>query len=107
MKKLLFAAILFASTTFGFAKDNVQNSKSTYTESSKVESKAEKTQIIYQFDTLVEAQKFLKEREKECKDVIVVTTIKDGQTVITSIHESTVPCIMQPEGTVNVYVISA
>ncbi|WP_315054334.1 hypothetical protein [Chryseobacterium indoltheticum] len=42
MKKLLFAAFLVAGTTLGFAKDNVQNPKSTNNESSKVESNVEK-----------------------------------------------------------------
>jgi hypothetical protein len=103
MKKLLFAAMVLAGTTLGFAKDNVQNSKSTHTESSQVESNVEKPQTIYQFDTLEEAQKFL----AECTDLVVVTREVDGKTEILSTHESTVPCILRPEGTVNVFVISA
>ena len=102
MKRLLFAAFLVAGTTLGFAKDNVQNPKSTNNESSKVESNVEKPQTIYQFDSLEEAQKFL----TECKDLVVVTTVKDGQTVILSTHESTRPCILENPGT-RIYVIKA
>lgn len=103
MKKILFAATLVAGATLGFAKDNVQNQKSTNIESSKVENNVEKPKTIYQFGSLEEAQKFL----AECKDLVVVTTQVKGETVILSTHESTHPCIMQPEGTVQVYVISA
>lgn len=103
MKKLFFAALLVAGTTLGFAKDNVQNQKSTNIESSKVESKAEKKQTVYQFSSFKEVQKFL----AGCTDLVVVTTVKDGKTVITSTHESTRPCINEPEGGVRVYVISS
>lgn len=103
MKKLFFAALLVAGTTLGFAKDNEQKSKSTQTESSKIEGNTEKKQTIYQCGSLEEVQKFL----AGCTDLVVVTTIKDGKTVITSTHESTRPCINEPEGGVRVYVISS
>lgn len=103
MKKLFFAALLVAGTTLGFAKDNEQNQKSTSIESSKVESKAEKKQTVYQFDSFEETQKFL----ADCKDVVVVYTTVKGQTVILSIHESTRPCIAEQEGGVKVYTIAA
>lgn len=88
---------------FGFAKSNVQDSKSTHAGLLKVEGNVEKPQTIYQFDTLEEAQKFV----AECTDLVVITTQVNGETVILSTHKSTVPCMLRPEGTVNVYVIPA
>jgi len=102
MRKILVAAILIGGTTLGFAKDNAQNAKSCNIESSKVESNVEKSQTVYHFDSLEEAQQFL----KDCMDVVIVTTKVEGETVILSTHESTHPCINLPEGGVNVYVIS-
>lgn len=102
MKKLFFTALLVAGTTLGFAKDNVQNSKSTHTESSKkVESNVEKPQTIYQFDTLEEAQKFL----KDCTVLTAAYTMVDGELELVSICETTSPCILQEEGTTTIVAV--
>lgn len=102
MKKLFFTALLFAGTTLGFAKDNIQNTKSINIQSSKLERNIEKKQRIYHFDSLEKAEKFL----AECTDLVVVTTEEEEETVILSIHESTHPCKDESEGGVTVFVIS-
>ena len=65
MKKFLYAAILFASTTFGFAKDIVQNVKLTDNELSKTENIVGTNLKTFKFDSIEEAQLFL----KRCTDV--------------------------------------
>lgn len=103
-----FAALLFAGATLGFAKDNVQNQKSTNIESSKVESNVEKPKTIYQFGSLEEAQKFF----AECTDVTyafgnVVVDYGNGESHIErriiSSCETTYPCV---SGGTSVYVIN-
>lgn len=94
MKKILFAALLFAGATLGFAKDNVQNQKSTNIESSKVESNVEKSQTTYQFDSIEEVQKSF----AECTDVTIATQMiaqADGsfEEEVVSMCESTYPCV--------------
>lgn len=97
MKKLLFTALLVAGTNLVFAKDNVQNAKSTNIESSKVDNIVE-SQTIYQFDSLKEAQKFL----AECTSVIYAYAnqeVSDGnggkkiQRILVSRCEVTSPCV--------------
>ena len=92
MKKVLLGAMLIAGTTLGFANDK-SPVKTEITKSKEIKT--------YQFDSYEEAQKFI----EDCTDIVVVTTILNGETVITSTHETTRPCIMEKEG-VRVYVIT-
>ncbi len=64
MKKILFAVLLIAGTTFGFAKDNVQNLNSNEL-SYKTEFVNGKKVQIYKFASKTDAEKFL----AQCMDV--------------------------------------
>ena len=103
MKKILFAAILFASTTFAFAKDNVQNLNSNDSNLVKTEIVNGKEVKTFRFSSLEELQNFL----AECTDITFATQMieqPDGSfsEEVVSSCETTYPCI---EGGTRVYLI--
>lgn len=103
MKKFLFATILFASTTFGFAKDIVQNSTSNDKNLVKTEIFNGKEVKTYRFNSLEEAQKFL----ENCTDITIATQMieqPDGsfEEEVISMCETTYPCV---SGGIRAYLI--
>ena len=66
MKKLLFAATLFAGTTLGFAKNQIQNRLLQNTISTSSETFSKEMKALH-FTSFTEALAFM----EECKDVVV------------------------------------
>ena len=83
MKKILFAAVLFAGTTLGFAKDNV---KKTEVEVTKTEVVAKNQQNAVVLDKETEASKKI----RVCTDMFFWTTTEEvyhPMTNTTTYHE--------------------
>lgn len=103
MKKFLFATILFASTTFGFAKEIVQNLSSHDNNLVKTEIVNGREVKIYEFSSLEEAQKFM----ENCTDITIATQMieqPDGsfEEEVISMCETTYPCV---SGGIRAYLI--
>lgn len=65
MKKILFAASLFAGTILGLANNNVKEAKSIDESVVKIENSFTKTPKVYKFNSIEEAKMFL----ARCTDV--------------------------------------